>query len=145
MESVRNGLEDLPNEASVALVHDAARPLVDDALISRVVDGARAGRCTIPGLPVADTIKEADESAQVVRTIDRTRLWRVQTPQGFPRPIIERAHRMARESKVPATDDAELCERLGIPVTIVPGSERAMKVTDEADFGRLETFFGGSS
>jgi 2-C-methyl-D-erythritol 4-phosphate cytidylyltransferase len=140
-ESVRNGLEDLPDEASIALVHDAARPLVDDALIERVVARVRAGACAVPALPVIDTIKEADGEGRVERTIDRSRLWRAQTPQGFPRELIERAHKEARAAKTTATDDAALCERIGIPVEIVPGSERAMKVTDESDFERIEALF----
>src|SRR5829696_7214803 len=73
-ESVRNGLEDLPNEAAIALVHDAARPLVDDAMIERVVTIARTGECAVPALAVVDTIKESDESGCVARTVDRTRL-----------------------------------------------------------------------
>jgi 2-C-methyl-D-erythritol 4-phosphate cytidylyltransferase len=142
-ESVRNGLEDLPDEASIALVHDAARPLVDDALIERVVARVRAGVSVVPALPVIDTIKEADGvgGGRVVRTVDRSRLWRAQTPQGFPREVIERAHREARAANVTATDDAALCERIGIPVEIVAGSERAIKVTDETDFERVEALF----
>jgi len=140
-ESVRNGLEDLPDEASIALVHDAARPLIDGALIERVVARVRAGRCAVPALPVVDTIKEAGAEGRVLRTVDRSRLWRAQTPQGFPREDIERAHREARAANATATDDAALCERIGIPVEIVPGSERAIKVTDESDFERVEALF----
>lgn len=143
-ESARHGLEDLPDVATVALIHDAARPLVDDALIDRVVAGVRAGDVIVPGLPVVDTIKEADDSGRATRTLDRSRLWRAQTPQGFPRAIIERAHREAQAARVDATDDAALCERLGISVTIVPGSERAMKVTDESDFERVEMLFASA-
>ena len=137
-ESVRNGLDDLPNEATIALIHDAARPLVDNALIDRVIERARAGNCVVPALPVVDTIKEVDAAGRVVRTIDREPLRRVQTPQGFPREIIQRVHRDARTSNVAATDDAALCERFGVPVITVAGSERAMKVTDESDFARVE-------
>jgi 2-C-methyl-D-erythritol 4-phosphate cytidylyltransferase len=111
---------------------------VEDALIERVVARVRAGACAVPALPVIDTIKEADGEGRVQRTIDRSRLWRAQTPQGFPRELIERAHREARAANATATDDAALCERIGIPVEIVPGSERAMKVTDESDFERIE-------
>ncbi|HEU4996199.1 MAG TPA: 2-C-methyl-D-erythritol 4-phosphate cytidylyltransferase [Gemmatimonadaceae bacterium] len=143
-ESVSNGLEDLPDEASIALIHDAARPLIDDALIDRVIAKARQGICAVPGLPVVDTIKEADDSGQVVRTVERTRLWRIQTPQGFPRELIERAHREARAAHATATDDAALCERIGIPVHVVQGSERAMKVTDETDFERVEALFAAT-
>jgi len=140
-ESVRNGLEDLVDEAEIVLVHDAARPLVDDIVVDRVVSKVREGGCVVPALPVSDTIKEVDESGRVVRTLDRARLWRVQTPQGFPRDTIERAHREARGARVTATDDAALCERIGVAVSIVAGSERAMKVTDESDFERIEALF----
>jgi len=90
---------------------------------------------------VSDTIKEVDDKGVVTRTLDRSKLWRVQTPQGFPRELIERAHSEARKAGANATDDAALCERIGIPVRIVPGSERAMKVTHEDDFQRVETLF----
>jgi 2-C-methyl-D-erythritol 4-phosphate cytidylyltransferase len=142
-ESVQHGLEDLPNEAQVALVHDAARPLLDQAVIDGVIAKARDGICAVPGLPVVDTIKEVDKDGRVLRTVDRSRLWRVQTPQAFPRASIERAHREARAANVDATDDAALCERIGLPVVMVPGSERALKVTDESDFERIEALFGG--
>lgn len=137
-ESAFNGLEDLPDEASIALIHDAARPLVDDAVVDRVIARARAGAAAVPALPVVDTIKEADGDGRIVRTVDRSALWRAQTPQGFPRAMIERAHREAHAANVDATDDAALCERLGLPVSIVQGSERTMKVTTEADFERVE-------
>jgi len=140
-ESVRNGLEDLPDEASIALIHDAARPLVDDGVVDRVIAKAREGECAVPGLPIIDTVKEVDEQGYVTRTMDRSRLWRVQTPQGFPREIIERAHREARQARTTATDDAALCERIGAKVAIVPGNPRMMKVTTEHDFERIEALF----
>ena len=140
-ESVYNGLEDLPDEAAVVLVHDAARPLVGDKTIDRVIAATRAGQCAIAALPVVDTLKEVDENGLIVRTIERERLWRAQTPQGFPRETIVRAHREAKAQRIAATDDAGLCERLGIPVTVVRGSERAMKITEEADFARAEALF----
>lgn len=137
-ESVANGLDDLPDEARIVLVHDAARPLVEDATIDRVVQRVRLGESAIAAVPVIDTLKEVDESDHIVRTIDRTRLWRAQTPQGFPREVIVRAHREAAAARLTATDDAALCERLGIPVSVVRGSERALKVTTEEDFIRAE-------
>ncbi len=75
---------------------------------------------------------------RIVRTVDRGRLWRAQTPQAFPRAMLERAHEAARRDRVVATDEAGLCERLGIPVVVVPGSERAMKITEEGDFSRAD-------
>lgn len=140
-ESVANGLDDLPDEAQVVLIHDAARPLVDDATIDRVIAAARSGSCAIAALPLVDTLKEVDDAGRIVRTVERSGLWRAQTPQGFPREVIVRAHRDAKASHTVATDDAALCERLGIPVSVVRGSERAMKITEEPDFARAEALF----
>jgi 2-C-methyl-D-erythritol 4-phosphate cytidylyltransferase len=140
-ESVRNGLEDLPDEASIVLIHDAARPLVGDDTIERVVSTVRGGQNAIAALPVVDTLKEVDEQGRIAKTVERERLWRAQTPQGFTRETIVRAHREANARHISATDDAALCERLGVPVTVVRGSERAMKITEEPDFARAEALF----
>jgi 2-C-methyl-D-erythritol 4-phosphate cytidylyltransferase len=140
-ESVANGLDDLPDEASVVLIHDAARPLVGEHTIDRVVQAVRAGTAAIAALPVVDTLKEVDESSRITRTVEREGLWRAQTPQGFPRETIVTAYRRARAEKLSATDDAALCERLGIPVVVVRGSERALKITDDEDFARAEALF----
>ena len=140
-ESVANGLEDLPDEATIVLIHDAARPLVSDDTIDRVITAVRRGKCAIAALPVVDTLKEVDEAGVILRTVERERLWRAQTPQGFPREVIVRAHREARAQQIAATDDASLCERLGIEVVVVRGGERAMKLTEDADFARAEALF----
>lgn len=140
-ESVANGLDDLPDEAEIVLVHDAARPLVGDDTIDRVITSVRAGNCAIAAVPVVDTLKEVDDEGRILRTIPREHLWRAQTPQGFPRAVIQRAHREAHAQHINATDDAALCERLGIPVLVVRGSERALKITEEADFARAEALF----
>jgi len=140
-ESVANGLDDLPDEAQIVLIHDAARPLVGNETIDRVIASVRAGNCAIAALPVVDTLKEVDESGRITRTVDRERLWRAQTPQGFPRDAIVRAHREAKARRLSATDDAALCETLGMPVVVVRGSERAMKITGEEDFARAESMF----
>ncbi|MGH7669794.1 MAG: 2-C-methyl-D-erythritol 4-phosphate cytidylyltransferase [Gemmatimonadaceae bacterium] len=140
-ESVSNGLDDLADEAQVVLIHDAARPFVDLETIDRVIASVDAGHATIAALPVVDTLKDVGPDMGVIATVDRTRLWRAQTPQGFPREMIVQVHREARERKLQATDDAALCEGLGIPVTVVRGEERAMKVTDDADFARAEAMF----
>jgi 2-C-methyl-D-erythritol 4-phosphate cytidylyltransferase len=140
-ESVRNGLEDLPDEAAIVLVHDAARPLVGDSTIDRVIASAREGISATAALPVVDTLKEVDAEGSIVNTIDRARLWRAQTPQGFPRDVIVRAHRHAKANGLTATDDAALCEAIGERVRVVRGSERALKITEDADFDRAEAFF----
>ncbi len=137
-ESVANGLEDLPDECEIVIIHDAARPLVSSETIARVIEEARKGNGAIAALPISDTIKRVDSSGKVVVTVDRFGLWRAQTPQAFPRGILERAHREAREADRVATDDAALCEHLGLPVVVVRGSERALKITEENDFALAE-------
>lgn len=141
MESVYNGLQDLADEAEIVLVHDAARPLVTDATIDRVVAEARRGRAAVAALPVVDTLKEVDPAGRVVRTVPRDGLWRAQTPQAFPRRVLWEAHRIARRDGIDATDDAALLERLGHEVVVVRGSERALKITEEADFARADALF----
>jgi len=137
-DSVVSGLEDLPEDVDIAVVHDAARPLVTDATIERVIAAARAGQGAVAALPVVDTLKEVDADGRIVRTVDRTHLWRAQTPQAFPRRMLEEAHVAARRDGVGATDDAGLCERLGFPVVVVRGSERGLKITDADDFARAD-------
>ena len=137
-DSVRNGLEDLTSEASIVAVHDAARPFVSPALVDRVITEARKGHGAIPGLPVVDTLKRADERGTVTATVERDGIWRAQTPQAFPREMLEAAYADALAAGVAGSDDASLCERLGLPVVVVPGSERAMKITTDADFARAE-------
>ena len=137
-ESVANGLEDLPGECEIVVIHDAARPLVTSETIGRVIDEARQGKGAVAALPVVDTLKRVDSSGSVIETVDRFGLWRAQTPQAFPRKILERAHREAREADRIATDDAALCEQIGLPVVVVRGSERAQKITEESDFALVE-------
>lgn len=140
-ESVANGLDDLPDEARFVLVHDAARPFVGLETIDRVVRSVRDGHATIAAVPLTDTLKDVDDSGVITRTVERERLWRAQTPQGFSREVIVRAHREAKVARLSATDDAALCERIGVPVRAVRGSERAMKITEEADFARAEALY----
>lgn len=139
-DSVAAGLAALPNECQVILVHDAARPFVDTPLINRVINGVRAGHAIVPALPVSDTIKELDaaDSARVARTLPRERLRRVQTPQGFPRRMLEEAHARAGRDGVAGTDDAALVERLGGAVWIVAGDPANLKVTTAEDLALAE-------
>jgi 2-C-methyl-D-erythritol 4-phosphate cytidylyltransferase len=137
-ESVANGMEDLPAECEIVIVHDAARPLVSGETISRVVEEARAGNVAVAALPVTDTLKRVDSHNKVVITVERAGLWRAQTPQGFPRKILEQAHRDAREVSRTAHDDAALCEHLNVQIVVVQGSERAAKITTESDFALVE-------
>jgi 2-C-methyl-D-erythritol 4-phosphate cytidylyltransferase len=138
-QSVALGLAALPRDVAIVLVHDAARPFVDRELIDRVIAVAELGVCAVPGVPLSDTVKETDTAGLVVRTVPRERLVAVQTPQAFPRDLLETAHQKARsDSSLGATDDAALCERLGQPVRVVPGNPRNIKVTTRDDFAQAE-------
>jgi 2-C-methyl-D-erythritol 4-phosphate cytidylyltransferase len=138
-ESVRLGLAALPAGITTVLVHDAARPLVPvdtvDAVIEAVRDGAPA---VVPALPLADTVKQVEprekgEPEPVVATPERATLRAVQTPQGFDRATLERAHGTVAAVGEGATDCAGMVERLGTPVVVVPGHEEAFKVTRPLD------------
>jgi 2-C-methyl-D-erythritol 4-phosphate cytidylyltransferase len=139
--SVANGLARLHESARIVLVHDAARPFVDAGMIDRVIAVAEHGAAAVPAIPLADTVKETDTAGLVVRTVPRERLVAVQTPQAFPRAMLETAHQRARNDPAAiATDDAALCERIGAPVRVVAGSVRNIKVTTPEDFLVAEAF-----
>jgi len=136
--SVRSGLDDLPTTARIVVIHDAARPFVLEETVDAVIAVARNGTGAIAALPLSDTLKRVDADGRVQTTIERTGLWRAQTPQAFPREMIDDVTRRANREGVTATDDAALCEHYGYPVVVIPGSERAMKITTEDDFARAE-------
>ncbi len=131
-DSVRSALDAIPDRPfGCVLVHDAARPFVPSAVVERVVAAIEAGAdAVIPVLPVTDTIKRVDDDGQVVDTPDRSALVAVQTPQGFRLDVLRRAH---AEADGPATDDAALVERLGLPVDTVDGSQDSLKITRPRD------------
>jgi len=126
-----------PRRTDIVLVHDGARPLVTAELIGRVIEGAEKIGAAVPVLPLEDTVKEVKEGV-VVRTLDRTALARVQTPQGFALDVFKRALDRARADGFTATDDAALVERLGLPVAAVRGEARNIKITSPGDIRRVE-------
>ena len=131
-DSVARALLALPSEVDVVLVHDAARPLVPSEVVDRVVGAVRAGaQAVIPTLGVVDTVKEVDGDGVVRATLDRARLQAVQTPQGFARDVLQRAH--AASDGGDATDDAGMVERMGVIIQTVPGHEEAFKITRPLD------------
>jgi 2-C-methyl-D-erythritol 4-phosphate cytidylyltransferase len=131
-ESVRAGVVDVPDDAAVILVHDAARPLIDDGVVERLI-GALAGGFdgAVPVLPVKDTVKRVDGGV-VVETLDRDGLVVVQTPQAFVAPVL-RGALAGRDGP----DCASLVEAAGGRVTTVEGDERLLKVTTPADLERV--------
>ena len=134
-DSVVAGLGALPPETRVVLVHDAARPFVSRSTIDAVIARARTGVGAVAAIPMGDTVKDVDDDRRVARTIPRARLWRAQTPQGFPLQMLVAAHaRLADAHDRSATDDAELCERAALPVEVVVDSPGNVKVTTAEDF-----------
>ena len=128
-----------PGGDSLVLVHDAARPLVDRDLITRVIEAAGRTGAAFPGLPPSDTVREAAAGAGpggarlAGRTPDRSGLVLVQTPQGFRLSLLEEAFARAGEKAGDATDEAALLEWMGHPVEVVPGSPRNLKITGPTD------------
>lgn len=133
--SVRAGLEAVPDDVELIVVHDAARPLASPGLFEAVIDAVRAGADgAVPGLPVVDTVKRIDpETRTVVETPDRDVLVAVQTPQAFRASILRTAHDAGGE----ATDDASLVERCAGRIVVVPGEAENRKVTDQRDLDIL--------
>jgi 2-C-methyl-D-erythritol 4-phosphate cytidylyltransferase len=133
-DSVRRALaeaERVAPKASVVLVHDAVRAFTPPSVIRDVVDAVEGGACAVvPVLPVADTIKQADDTGVVSATVDRSQLRSVQTPQGFTPDVLRQAYAAAGDA---TTDDAGLVQRLGRPVTTVPGHPHALKITTSFD------------
>ncbi len=139
-ESVARALIALPLDVDVVLVHDAARPLAPVELVSAVVASVRAGNpAVVPGLAVTDTIKEINNQGDVVATIDRNSLRAIQTPQGFNRELLQRAHAQLDESQGIFTDDAGLIEAMGVRVKVIEGHVEAMKITRPFDLAIAET------
>ena len=131
-DSVRAGVAEVPSDALVVLVHDAARPLVSDEVVERVLaplsdgwDGA------VPGLPVGDTLKRVGSDGGIEETVSRDGLWAIQTPQAFAADRFRQV--LARNSLLQATDCAGLVEAAGGRVKVVEGDAHLLKVTSEAD------------
>lgn len=140
-DSVRGALEDVPDEALVVLVHDAARPLLDDALVERVLARLAEGfDGVVPALPIPDTVKRVDGSV-VVETVERDDLVGAQTPQAFLAPALRRA---LEGDLSEATDCATLVERAGGRVAVAEGDPRLLKVTTAADLALVETLLADS-
>lgn len=140
--SVLAGLETLePHRPDIVLIHDAARPLVDDTVIDGVV--AALGEAALPVLPVTDTIKRSADGITVTGTEDRRTLYAAQTPQGFAFPALLAAHRRAAGEPVDFTDDAAIAEWAGLSVVLTKGSARNLKLTQIEDFERAERLLAG--
>ena len=138
-DSVRNALAALPRACAQVLVHDAARPFASPALSARLLDALDAGhKGVIPGLKLADTVKQVNERGLVQETPPRSALRLVQTPQAFERAALEKAHENGMELGLKVTDDAALLEAAGIPVLIIAGEPSNIKITRPEDLAMLK-------
>ena len=133
-DSVARGVAALPPNCTGVVIHDAARPFVSIGTLDAIIDAVSRGACAIAAVPVSDTIKRSDpDGVRVLETVDRHGLWRAQTPQGFPRRILEQAYAHMGQSAT-ATDEAALVEAIGIPVELILDTTANIKVTTPEDF-----------
>ncbi|MCZ2343785.1 MAG: 2-C-methyl-D-erythritol 4-phosphate cytidylyltransferase [Bacteroidales bacterium] len=141
--SVANALEKLNETAEFVAIHDAVRPLCPPRLVDAVFCQARATGAALAAIPVADTLKRVEPTTQqITDTLPRAGLWQAQTPQAFRRDWLVAAYARRGEYAATITDDAQLLEALGHPVTVVPGSPRNFKITTPDDFQLAQALLG---
>jgi len=132
-DSVLHGLQKIGKDTAVVLIHDGVRPFVTPDMIKEAVSLAKQGECIAVGVPIKDTIKEVDDDKIVRRTLERGRLWSIQTPQAFPAKILMSAYEESSRQKRYGTDDATLVERAGGTVRVIMGSYENIKITTPED------------
>jgi 2-C-methyl-D-erythritol 4-phosphate cytidylyltransferase len=143
-DSVWNGLAALSPETEIVAIQDAARPCTSEALISATIEAARETGAAVAAQPVTDTIKESGDGKTISRTLDRSKLWSVQTPQTFRVAIIRRAISAARQKNLVFTDDTAACELIGQPVRLVSSATPNPKITVPGDLPLIETLLRNS-
>jgi 2-C-methyl-D-erythritol 4-phosphate cytidylyltransferase len=134
----------LSSKTEIVAIQDAARPCTSGELIAATIAAARETGAAVAAQPVADTFKESDDGKMISRTLDRSRLWSVQTPQTFRVEIIRRAISAARERKMVFTDDTAACELIGQPVRLVKSDSPNPKVTLPGDLPLVEALLKDS-
>lgn len=137
-ESVSKALEHMDPDVTLVAVHDGARPFVDFEVLDGLVETATTGAAAVPGYPSGDTLKRIDPEGRVVATPNRDVHWQIQTPQVFPRDLLERAYARAVRDGRSATDDAHLVEQCGGTVRVLRGSRDNLKVTWPGDLALAE-------
>ena len=132
-ESVKNGVDVLPKDTDIVVIHDGVRPFVTKPMIEDSIHSAIRYGAVILAVPVKDTMKMSNLDGTVLKTLDRESLWQIQTPQTFQTKVIKEAYYRATEDRFIGTDDASLVERLGVKVHILPGSYTNIKITTSED------------
>jgi len=143
-DSVWNGLEAASAKTEIVAIQDAARPCTTEELITATIEAARETGAAVAAQPVTDTIKETADGKVISRTVDRSKLWSVQTPQTFRIEVIRRAILTAREKGLVLTDDTAACELIGQAVRLVKGAAPNPKVTVPADLPFVESLLKNS-
>jgi 2-C-methyl-D-erythritol 4-phosphate cytidylyltransferase len=136
-DTVYRGLQAVPEDCGIVLVHDAVRPFISVAKISETIAAAAVNGGAILAVRPKATIKRG-QGGRAAETLDRNLLWEVQTPQAFRRDVLLRAYESAMKDRFYATDDAALVERLGLPVVVVEGEETNIKITTPFDWMTAE-------
>ena len=142
-DSVRNGLLAASDSADFVLVHDGARPFVTTQLVDQAIEMAFGVGAAVVAIPMPDTVKQVDSTGIVQRTLDRERLWLIQTPQVFRFSWLVEGHQMAESKNLEVTDDASLIEYLGYPISVVQGSSMNIKITRPEDLQLGEAILAG--
>ncbi|SCZ05611.1 2-C-methyl-D-erythritol 4-phosphate cytidylyltransferase [Alkaliphilus peptidifermentans] len=133
VNSVANGIAKLPKDCSIVIIQDGARPFLSEEMIEMTITGAEEVGGAIVAVPVKDTIKVVNSNMEVEKTVDRSKLWSIQTPQAFKASLIKEIYQTLSEADKEITDDAMLFERAGYTVKIIMGSYRNIKITTPED------------
>lgn len=137
-DSVYQGLSRLDSDTKIVLIHDAVRPLVKKDEIEAVIKRTEEKGAAILASPMKLTVKKVNSSLEIIETVPRNDLWMAQTPQGFKRDLILKAYEKIKDTKAELTDDAEVVERAGHTVEVVPGSYDNIKITTREDLRLAE-------
>lgn len=140
-ESVYNGLNNIDEETDIVLIHDGARPFITEGLLNKTIRMAKKHGTCVCGINITSTIKEANDRSFVTSTIDRTKIFDIQTPQAFRRDIIFKAYQEAQRQGINATDDAGLVERLGYKIKLIQGLRYNIKITYPEDIILAEAIY----
>jgi 2-C-methyl-D-erythritol 4-phosphate cytidylyltransferase len=132
-ESVRHGMDAVPEDVEIVVIHDGVRPFVTQKMIEESIRSAMRFKAVVLGTPVKETIKTVNPEGKVLKTLDRGSLWQIQTPQVFHAKLIRDALNKATEDGFMGTDDASLVERLGVEVHVLPGDYTNIKITTPED------------
>jgi len=132
-DSVKSGIDRLPKDSDITVIHDGVRPFVTNGMIEESIRSAVECQAVVMAMPVKETVKMVERDGTVLKTLDRESLWQIQTPQTFQVDVIKEAYSKAAEDGFVGTDDASLVERLGVKVHILPGAYSNIKITTLED------------